>query len=242
MNYSLCKQGGIVIKILPFLFTIIISLSFLNCSSSNSVLTVDSNEEYEWYMGRQVTTKLDSMSETTLFYEDNLGEYLLFYLSIVNLSDSSLQIDPAKFYLFTNSNDSLSMIDTDEYLDKLKIDIEKAEDSHDEQIAVNSFVGLANIIASLWDGLNGAGDAVTTFGDWFEKKDNEDIILEEKLDEINELIEFWRSEALRKSNLDMEEEVGGYIMFESIEGEIPFQIVIVFEGSTHVYSFKSRYQ
>lgn len=241
MNYSLSKKGGIVIKLLPFLFTIIISLSFLNCSSSNSVLTVDSKEEYEWYMGRQVATKLDSMSETTLFYEDNLGKYLLFYFSIVNLSDSSLQIDPAKFYLLTN-NESFPTINTDQYLDKLKIDIEKAEDSHDEQIAVNSFVGLANLVASLWDGINGAGDAVTTFGDWFEKKDNEDIILEEKLDEINNLIEFWRSEALRKSTLIPEEEIGGYILFESMEGEIPFRIVIVLEGSTHIYSFKGRYQ
>jgi len=231
-----------VIKLLPFIFTIIISLSFLNCSSSNAVLTVDSNEEYEWYMGRQVATKLDSVSESTLFYEDNLGEYLLFYISIVNLSDSALQIDPAKFYLLTNNNDSLSTINTDEYLDKLKIDIEKAEDSHDEQIAVNNLVGLANIVANLWDGLNGAGDAVNTFGDWFEKKDNEDIILEEKLDEINDLIEFWRSEALRELTLKPEEENGGYILFESIETEIPFRIVIVLEGSTRIYSFKSRYQ
>lgn len=237
-------------RYLAYIFMLIV----LAGCSSQKLFSIDPAEEgIDYQEGNKIAVFEDSLFASTINFEHQYGDQLVFFTYFENNSDSAVIVDPGEFYyqLYKNSND----IDTNRLLIKrtafdpeLQIDAMNTgmRDAENEKAALtflNCLVGTASVVAAVAtddedDECDESFSVVDAIGSTIENQ----TAIEESYDyEMADLFaqrEFWKNEVLRKTTLYPGERIGGLVHFPLHEEAGWLKINLILGPEIHSFKFK----
>ena len=124
-------------------------------------------------------------------------------------------------------------------LKSLDKEMDKREDWHEVSTGLNLLGAFFSVAADLASDSDYKTENVV--GDIFIGVNNqihEEVDYENDIEEMNSEKHFWKTEVLRKTTLDPNEEIGGLVFFPNFEGAKIVKVHIPIDGIVHTYLFK----
>jgi hypothetical protein len=204
--------------------------------------------EEELYESTELVLGADSVFQCWFSYEFKDGDFLVFYVHLVNYSVLSAQFDPAACYL-EYENRSLVLpdepnlrvyaINPDAEIEMIAKEKEAAEERKTVGLGRNILAMVINIGVNMLDGKR--GNDVEIFEDVIfhgGKIFNE--IKESKIESefFEESETFWKKEVLRKSIIQSGEETGGLVYFPIQKRSLEFSAIVPFGGTPNLFEIE----
>ena len=245
------NYGGDKMKKLKTTLLIIIAAAFLGGCSTETFFTINSAEEgVEYYQGREINAKEDEIAKTIIEFEDYSDGFLIYYLSVENLSDENIIIHPEEIFmeLVEKNNESepknyrslFYALNPENEIEFINEEIESRDTWHGVSTGLNFFTAIINIVSEISDNDDDVSDVGFHIMRLGSNQINEEIDYKYTMDELNASKEFWKNEVLRKTTLNPGEEVGGLVYIPICEYAEYFSINIPVESTYHEYLYVQK--
>lgn len=219
--------------------------------STETFFTINSAEEnVEYYQGREINSKEDEIAKTIIEFEDYSDGFLIYYLSVENLSDENIMIHPEEIFMElveTNENAETKnyrsifyALDPEDEIEFINEEIESRDTWHGVSTGLNFFTAIINIVSEISDNDDDVSDVGFHILRLGSNQINEEIDYKYTMDELNASKEFWKNEVLRKTTLNPGEEVGGLVYIPICEYAEYFSINVPVESTYHEYLYVQK--
>lgn len=235
-------------KYLPVLF----ALLFIQCHvPPNAVmkLTADSPEA-KWYKGKQILTIENEIVSIQLSFDRTSSDNYLFDVDVLNTSDSTLLVDPQKFYyslidpksrknpVIVNARDpEVTILDLQKRyaLNQSRVETEKMS------YAFGYFLNAVGQTAAL---VKGDREASENFNQNYQDLEREEFLEDVRNQKIAESLEstsyIWEILALRKTTLRKNESINGVVFFPVNKDDKTLEFFFPVGGSTLKINFNQE--
>jgi hypothetical protein len=220
------------IKILPLILT---AFFLTACSSANLYHVQTSEEEFEYYQGKQVLSNESNGIITYLNYEHQDGEYFVFYSYLINGGNSRVTIDPSEIFVITNTDKNYQVLNPENEIKQIELTKKDVDNSYATSTGLNCLFGSFDVIASIADG-NGS-EAISDAAYWSEQIAIEDEEHDYKTAMLMEEKRFWQNETLRITTLSPDKTVGGLIYIKIDPAAKNFDVIFKCFDEPIVFSF-----
>ncbi|MGE5682384.1 MAG: hypothetical protein ACM34K_16065 [Bacillota bacterium] len=245
-----------IIRYAVYLIIMIGAFFQFNCIPAPVFRLETGEKENDWYYGRQVITKEDSLNRVQLTFEDIQENNYVFYLEIKNKSEFKEVVDPAEIYL-----ESYYPVDSEKTITLSRIN---ACDPEKQIISIDKSINQTNSAENTRRGLSclvSAVDFTSTVTKIGKKRSKEEIEEEnrerenrridnenaeaeykEKNDRLNDNRSYWQNDTFRKTTLENGQNAGGYIHIPFWGSAKYLRIVIPVEKSKYIFRYKQTAQ
>lgn len=227
-----------------FCSVFLMAVSIFSGCSSQSVFDVSVLEEgKEYYMGKEVVSCSDESGKSILNFEEQSGDFFVFFLHLENTSNDSYEIHPEQ--IFMEVNDLVReeegkkkvvynyAVDPERELEWIEEDIEERETEQVVATTTNCLFGLFSVVHDISNdededdiGFEWAGNLVADRVDY-----------EMDMDELMASKEFWQNEVLRITTLHPGDKIGGLVFLPIVQSANNFSLIIPFDFTDHIYNF-----
>ena len=227
------------------------SVCFFGCAEVN-VLTIKSMEkDKEFYKGREISYKTDSIAESELEIDDVYNGKIYFYLYVKNITDKDLEVRPEKVLLkvfptssaFDKGEWEKSMaFDPEKELEEISEDMNNTKDHKSAEISLNCCFSFFSFIAHVADDDERyvVENAVDETAGLVERHELIEEKYANKMKDLENENEFWRKEVLHRTTLKPGESIGGIVVAPQPSKSKYINVCILFEKGEHSYLFELR--
>jgi len=228
---------------------IITTFLFISCAERPIYKLKSLDENVDFYKGNEIVSKDVENIETILEFDDLTPQKYIFYLEIFNSGDKSITIQPEKIFMeiFTKSKNINTSkngfynksVNPEIVLKSIDEEMENREDSHDLSTGLNllgTFFSVAVDLASDSD-----YKTENVIGDIFigvDNQINEEVDYDNDIESMNSEKHFWKTEVLRKTTLNANEQIGGLVFFPNFNGAKIIKVHIPVDGTVQTFLFK----
>lgn len=210
------------------------------------------NQEQDFLSGNKIGVFEDSLFVSTINFEGQHGNHLVFFTYFENNSDQKIEIDPAEFSysLYKNSKDHNSKnlnytrkaYDPEIQINAMNQALNEAENDKEALTFLNCLIGATSVAVAVAndddDDCDNSYDVVDAIGGTISNQlEIEETYELEKTDLLIER-EFWKKEVLRKTTLYPGERIGGLFHFPLIPEVGWLKIYLPVGDNKHTYKFQ----
>ena len=237
------------------IFTLILITFLTGCASQKyfNLQSLDENKNIR--NGLQIVVMEDSTLASTINFEGQYNDHIVFYTYFENNSEDTLLVDPGKFeYEYFNFGTNIKVTEPvsrqKAYDPELQINVmNKALITNEEEKSaltfLNCLVGTASVIVSVaTDDDDECDDDETAYNiaDAVVGTVANQIAIESSYSEAQQAAleerEFWKNEVLRKTNLYPGDKIGGLVHFPLTENGGLLKINLKADNNIHQYIYK----
>jgi hypothetical protein len=194
----------------------------LNGCVQRPVYKLESMEEKEFYMGREISTKENDSTKISVEVDNYNRGQVMFYVQIENKSNNKIFVEPAEFYVDVISQD-LNSIDTlypryyaadpEKEINKINHDMESRKSSHAFLTGANAVLAFINVASDLTNkkDKHKADHVSDDINVWANNQTDENIDYDNTVSNLDSKRDYWKNQALRKTDLYPGEQIGGIV-------------------------------
>lgn len=231
-----------------YLLFILILVVTAGCSSGQ-LYKVDPLDEKELYNGREIVTKESENSIVSVEFDGLSEGQFIFYVDVQNLNNQPAIIDPAEIFAEALQSDLLSndhrfpifnAVNPENEIDAINKGIKSRKTFHEIATGANAAFTLLSIIGTLADNnsRNDAHKIIHKVGRWADVQIREEIDYDASMKDMETKREFWRNEALRLTELEQDEVIGGLIFIPFNPKVKYLRVVVPVEKEDFEFLFK----
>lgn len=231
-----------------YLLFILILVVTAGCSSGQ-LYKVDPLDEKELYNGREIVTKESENSIVSVEFDGLSEGQFIFYVDVQNLNNQPAIIDPAEIFAEALQSDLLSndhrfpifnAVNPENEIDAINKGIKSRKTFHEIATGANAAFTLLSIIGTLADNnsRNDAHKIIHKVGRWADVQIREEIDYDASMKEMETKRAFWRNEALRLTELEQDEVIGGLIFIPFNPKVKYLRVVVPVEKEDFEFFFK----
>ncbi|MBX3009684.1 MAG: hypothetical protein KF816_16795 [Melioribacteraceae bacterium] len=231
-----------------YLLFVLILVVTAGCSSGQ-LYKVDPLDEKELYNGREIVTKESENSIVSVEFDGLSEGQFIFYVDVQNLNNQPAIIDPAEIFAEALQSDLLSndhrfpifnAVNPENEIDAINKGIKSRKTFHEIATGANAAFTLLSIIGTLADNnsRNDGHKIIHKVGRWADVQIREEIDYDASMKEMETKREFWRNEALRLTELEQDEVIGGLIFIPFNPKVKYLRVVVPVEKEDFEFFFK----
>ena len=240
-------KGKYLQKFIPLLF---IMITAFGCAEMPVYKIVSEDEQKDYYQGREIVARNDDIAKTTLEIDGQSENNYVFYLTVTNNSSESLSVHPEDIYLelldeekqpvFINGQNTVYALDPETRINEINSDIKSRDTWHGFATGINIITAFVDVASALSDDYDHKGERVgNSIANGVDAQLNENSNYEYDIDNMKSDKNFWQNEALRITDLQPGETIGG-LVFVPEHNEIKYmRLCIPLDSVEHVYLLKT---
>ena len=217
---------------------------------------VSSLEETKWYYrGREIiSTDIDKIS-VIISFEDQVGNDLIFNLSILNQSSKIVDIDPSKIFLkvkktfpadyYGDDKVVYNSIDPEQKLNLLNKQLRNLNSQKQTTDMINTFVCLADLVKDISE-LNKEKSPDELYAENIEDQKRSQMIASQEIyyqansNYLTDSKFYWENMVLCRTILYPEDEISGYIHIPLDERAREISICVLIDGNEFSFKYSSN--
>jgi hypothetical protein len=213
------------------------------------VYKLEPMDEKEFYKGREIVTKGNDSTSVSVEVDNYDAGRVMFYVQFKNNSDSKIFIEPVNYYVDVISEDLKTIntlypryyaADPEKEINNINRDIENRKNSHSFLTGANAVLAFINVAADLSDKndkhkADHVGDDINV---WANNQTDENIDYNNSLNDLSSKKEYWKNQALRKTDLYQGEQVGGIVVVSTNPEAEYLEFSIPLEDNVYNFLFK----
>jgi hypothetical protein len=179
-------------------------------------------EEKEFYMGREISTKENDSTKISVEVDNYDMGQVMFYVQIENKSGNKIFVEPGDVYVDVISKDLKSVntlypryyaADPEKEINKINHDMESRKSSHSFLTGANAVLAFISVASDLTNKkdehkADHVGDDINA---WANNQTDENIDYDKSVSDLNSKKDYWKNQALRKTDLYPGEQIGGIV-------------------------------
>ncbi len=226
--------------------SIALALSLMGCAE-RPVFKLDSMEnEVDYYNGNQVVSWEDDYAVTSLEFIEQNGVEFVFYVYALNKDDEKILFKPDDIIVEVLEKNSIegdypsivNVKDPERQIKSIEKSMQDRESDHDVETGLNAIFGLFSVTAEIIE--NDPDEAVFEAAVWADNQVRDNYEYEYDMDNMRMAKSFWKNEALRKTTLGKDEEIGGIIHVSVIENARKIKVTVPVGNTFHEYYYLQK--
>ena len=230
--------------LLLIIAAIIFAITLFGCSQKPVYKLNPEEEIFDYFEGREMVTRDDSIFTTVVNFEAQEKDFFIFYLYAVNNFDETIMFNPERIYLeIVKTQDALEehlnqkrlyALDPEIQIDMIDKAQKDLETEHSVNTGINIFLAIIDVAEDVASNDNIADDVFR----WGNVMHNEETSYEMTSDNLYAQKKYWENEVLRRTALLPGQECSGLIYIPIDYNAGILRLVIPAGKIKHHYLFK----
>ncbi len=231
-------------------FAVIVLIFIIGGCTASYYKLQSEDKDIDYYKGREVAYRENDSFNSSVSFEDQEGKNFVFYVTIENISDTPVTVNPVEFYadqldinkimLDAKTGNRFYAIDPAKHLESLTLSLKNRENWHNAVSGINLTFALVSVAADLANDKNRdkLSDVGNDIANWADNQNAEENSYAIDRNKYKSRIDFWKNGVLRKTTLYKNNREEGYVFIPFNPGAKYIRLVISAAGQKEIYIFK----